>query len=126
MKSTIVGIFLTLATLNSFGQGTLSFTSHGTGRDNHIWGPSTSTPGLSLVGPGANDTPSGSTPYQASGMALIGANGGGGLYGNSTTLAQMLAAPGAGQPESSLLPMGARRVSIPARRQAKLSRSPSP
>ena len=106
MKKSILGISLILITLNSFAQGTLLFTSHTTDRDSHIWGPAASAPDLSLFGPGANDNPSGSTPYQASGMTLIGANGSGGPYGYATTFAQLLAAPGVDLPESSLEPMG--------------------
>jgi hypothetical protein len=73
----------------------------------HVWGPSPTTPTLSLVGLGSNDTPvSGTTPFAENGMTLIGANGTGGAYGAATTYAQLLGAPGANQPESALVPLG--------------------
>jgi len=73
----------------------------------HIWAPSYSGWGwISLVGSGSNDTPSGTTPYAACGLTLIGASGLTGTYGASTTFAQLLAANGANQPASSLVPSG--------------------
>ena len=105
MKSIVLGTMLVLIGFNLFGQGTIVFTSHTTDRDSHIWGLSSTDPYLSLVGPGTNDRPSGSTPYQADGMSLIGASGANGPFGYSTTFAQLLVAAGASQPESSLMPM---------------------
>jgi PEP-CTERM motif len=105
MKSIVLGSTLVLIAFNLFGQGTIVFTSHTTDRDSHIWGPSSTNPSLSLLGPGSNDRPSGSVPYQADGMALIGATGANGPSGYSTTFAQLLVAAGASQPEVSLVPM---------------------
>jgi hypothetical protein len=105
MKSIVLGTTLVLIAFNLFGQGTIVFTSHTTDRDSHIWGPSSTDPSLSLLGPGTNDRPSGSAPYQADGMALIGASGANGHSGYSTTFAQLLVGIGAGQPESSLVVM---------------------
>jgi len=92
-------------------QGTVIFDNRipggpGVGQTTHVWSPSTTTAGLSLVGFGSNDSPSGTTPFAASGMTLIGANGTGGKYGGATTFAQLIGAVGAGAPESSLVPVG--------------------
>ena len=105
-KAALGNVFILLAT-TLFGQGTILFTSHTTDRDNHIWAPSPFDLTMSLIGPGSNDRPSGTTPYQVDGMSLIGVNGNGGQYGAATTFAQLLAGPGSGLPESSLVPVGA-------------------
>lgn len=91
-------------------QGTVIFGNSipggaGAGQTTHVWAPSTTSPALSLIGLGSNDTPSGTTPFAASGCTLIGANGTGGKYGGATTFAQLLGAVGAA-PDSSLAPMG--------------------
>ena len=91
-------------------QGTVVFGNSipggpGVGQTTHVWAPPITSPAMSLIGLGTNDTPSGTTPFAASGMTLIGANGTGGQYGGATTFAQLLAAVGAA-PESSLVPMG--------------------
>ena len=103
----LLGGTIVLTALNLFGQGSVAivFTSHSGTANDHIWGPSATDPYLSLLGAGSNDSPSGTTPYQADGMTLIGANGIGGQYGAATTFAQFLAAPGVA-PESSLVPVG--------------------
>jgi hypothetical protein len=94
------------------GQGVVVFNNRigggaGVGLSLHIWGPSASYPALSLVGLGSNDSPSGTTAFgSASSMALIGAGGSGGQFGYATTVAQLLGAVGAGQPESALVPVG--------------------
>jgi hypothetical protein len=105
MKNKVLGTTFILLAFNLFGQGTIAFTSHTTAHDSHIWGPSSTNPCLSLVGPGTNDRPSSSTPYQADGMSLIGASGANGPSGYSTTFAQLLVAVGASQPEVSLVPL---------------------
>lgn len=92
-------------------QGTVIFGNSipggpGVGQTTHVWGPSTINPNLSLVGLGSNDSPSGTTPFAASGMTLIGANGLNGQYGAATTFAQLLGAAGSAVPESSLVPVG--------------------
>jgi len=76
------------------------------GQTNHIWGPSSTTPTLSLVGWASNDSPSGTTPFAASGMALIGAGGSGGQDGYATTFAQLIGAAGADASQASLVPLG--------------------
>ena len=105
MRVTAIGTTLMLTALELFGQGAISivFTSHTTSSDSHIWGSSLNNPSLSLAGSGSNDSPSDSTPYQADGMLLIGATGS--PYSSGSTWAQLLGAPGSGQPESSLFPV---------------------
>ena len=103
MNKTVLGTSIIFAALNLFAQGTVFLINRNSLGTTHVWG---SYQYISLVGFGSNDSPSGTTPYQACGMTLIGANGTGGLYGAATTFAQLLAANGANQPESSLLPMG--------------------
>ena len=104
MKRMLLGIAVALATLNGFGQGTVFFYNRTALEISHVWGSPAYY--LSLVGPGPNDSPSGTTDYAGAGMVLIGANGTGGVYGGATTFAQLLSANGANQPESSLVPMG--------------------
>jgi hypothetical protein len=89
-------------------QGTVIFNQQNSLGTTHVWAnwPFYSNPYVSLVGFGSNDSPSGTTPYSAAGQALIGAGGRYGHYGYATTFAQLLAANGAGQPESSLVPSG--------------------
>ena len=83
MKKTILGFSVILAALNLFAQGTVEFLNFSSLGTSHVWG---SIPG--------------------DGMVLIGANGTGGRYGAATTFAQLLAANGPNQPESSLVAMG--------------------
>ena len=83
MKKTILGTSVILATLNLFAQGTVLFSSISSLGTSHVWG---TIPG--------------------DGMVLIGADGTGGRYGAATTFAQLLAANGPNQPESSLVAMG--------------------
>jgi len=111
MKKLILAAFALTAAVGVFAQGSVFWQSYsGDGiHTYHYWGPSSTTPGLSLVGAGAADTPAGTTPYATSGMALIGANGLGSAtskYGAANTFAQLLWANGANQPESSLVPGG--------------------
>ena len=107
-----LALALTVPIREADGQGVVSFNNRipggaGVGITLHIWGPSTTNPRLALVGLGSNDSPSGTTPFgSASDMALIGAGGSGGHYGYATTLAQLIGAVGADQPESALVPVG--------------------
>jgi hypothetical protein len=92
------------------GQGTVQFNTRISGaavnQTGHIWAPSTTYPGLSLIGLGSNDSPSSTTPFgSATGMALIGAGGSGGQYGYRTTFAQLIGALGQNMPESALVPL---------------------
>jgi hypothetical protein len=103
MKKTILAAIAILTSLNLFAQGTVWLDNRTSLGISHVWGCSQY---LSLIGYGSNDLPSGPTPYEAVGCVLIGANGTGGRFGAATTFAQLLAANGANQPESSLVPMG--------------------
>lgn len=101
---------LIVPVLKAAGQGTILLNNRIAGtsfnQTGHVWAPSTTSPGLSLIGLGSNDNPSGTTPFgSASGMALIGAVGSGGQYGCRTTLAQLIGALGQNMPESALVPL---------------------
>ena len=89
-----------------FAQGTVVFNNNLSGQRTHVWGPSTATPNLSLVGLGSNDTPTGSTAFAAAGMSLIGTGGATGKYGYQTTFTQLIGAAGSNTAESSLVPLG--------------------
>ena len=97
-----------LSVRETHAQGTVIFNQQNSLGTTHVWAnwPFYTNPYISLIGFGSNDSPSGTTPYSANGQALIGAGGAGGHYGYATTFAQLLAANGAGQPESSLVPSG--------------------
>jgi len=98
MKKVIVTALAMSCAVGVFAQGTVVFNNRVAGGTTHVYGG-----GLSQTqGSGAADNPAGSTSY--AGLTLIGANGVSGLYGAGTTFAQLLAANGAGVPESSLLP----------------------
>lgn len=103
MKQLILATFAVTAAVSIYAQGTVTFGCYNSLGTTHFWGPSTSAPSLMLQGFGSNDSPSGTTPYAASGMIMIGAPGG---LAASTTLAQLLYANGANQPASSLVPGG--------------------
>ena len=86
-----------------FAQGTIRFENRITGTlITYIYAPFPSMVYLERHGAGSADIPSGTTDW--SGFTRIGANGTGGQYGAATTLAVLLAAPGANAPESSLQP----------------------
>jgi hypothetical protein len=106
-----LALALTVPVPEASGQGVVIFNNristvgNFVGTTLHIWGPSTTSPSLSLIGLGSNDNPSGTTPFgSASGMALIGAGGSGGQCGYATTFAQLIGAVGSNQPESALVP----------------------
>jgi len=96
MKTIVLSILVFTTTLNGFAQGTVIFNNR-LGSTTHVYGG-----GPMIRGNAANDTPAGSTSY--AGLTLIGANGLTGQWGAATTFAQLLAANGANQPESSLIP----------------------
>jgi hypothetical protein len=109
MKKLLLALFSVSAAGTVFAQGlsgSVLFIDYSWMGTTHVWGPSITAPTLSLVGYGSNDSPSGTTPFRESGMSLIGSSGTGGRYGSSTTLAQLLFANGADQPEGSLQPGG--------------------
>src|SRR5712672_751990 len=102
MKKLVLTAIVASCAASVFAQGTITFANRTVGITTHVYAPNPSAPGESIIGQGANDSPSGSTSY--AGHALIGAGGTGGAYGGATTFAQLLGAPGSGTAESSLLP----------------------
>jgi len=111
MKKLILAAFALTAAVGVFAQGTIQFNNRiatvGFLQTTHIWGPSATAPGLSLIGLGSNDNPSGTTPFgAASAMTMIGQGGRTGAGGYATTFAQLIGATGLNQPESSLVPLG--------------------
>ncbi len=99
MKKLILAAFAVTCAVGVFAQGTVAFDMR-FGTTTHIWGPSSTKAGLSLIGFGTNDNPVGTVNYAAAGMTMIGGVGG---LSASTTFAQLLAGP-AGTPEGSLIP----------------------
>src|SRR5262245_33217027 len=86
--------------LHVSAQGTVRFNNRIAGIIvTHIYAPGPG--GLSRSVNGANDTPTGTTDW--SGFTAIGSISAG-QYGASTTLAVLLAAPGANQPPENLIP----------------------
>jgi hypothetical protein len=112
MKKLILAAFALTTAASVFAQGTVIFGNRfsggtGVGTSLHVWGPSSTTPGLSLIGLGSNDNPVGAVAFgAASSMTMIGASGSGGHFGYATTFAQLIGANGAGAQESSLVPQG--------------------
>lgn len=80
-----------------FGQGEVIFYNFFSDFRSHVYGPNASNAGLVQTGNGANDISSGTTDWSA-------ASGWSGLLGTGFT-AQLWAAPGANQAESSLQPL---------------------
>jgi hypothetical protein len=97
MKKIALMVFAFIPAASVLAQGTVIFNNR-LGSTTHVYGGGATT----IRGNAPNDTPAGSTSY--AGLTLIGANFLGGTFGASTTFAQLLAANGANQPESSLLP----------------------
>jgi len=114
MKKLILAAFALTAAASVFAQGTVIFNNRiaggvGVGLSLHIFAPSTTAPGLSLIGIGSNDAGAGAVTAQrgsVSSMPLIGAGGSGGKYGTTTTFAQLIGAVGNNAPEASLVPLG--------------------
>jgi hypothetical protein len=113
MKKLILAAFALTTAVSVFAQGQIQFNNRilngaGVSQTAHIWGPSSTAPGLSLIGLGSNDSPSGTAAFgAASGMALIGASGAGTAtkYGYQSTFAQLIGAVGANVAEQSLVPI---------------------
>jgi hypothetical protein len=97
MKKIVLTILLSTTALSGFAQGTVIFNNR-LGSTTHVYGGGATT----IRGNAANDAPAGTTSY--AGLTLIGGNGFTGQWGAGTTFAQLLAANGANQAESSLLP----------------------
>jgi hypothetical protein len=90
-------VMLALAQLSALAQGTVIFNNRVTGATSHVWLGGTAAG--NIQGNSSIDSPPGTTDY--SGYLLIGTVGG---FAAATTFAQLLAAPGVGAAESSLIP----------------------
>jgi hypothetical protein len=101
MKKVILSAFALSCAASVFAQGTVIFNNR-VGGISYVYAPNPTNPAAPRVGAGSADTPSGTTDW--SGFTRIGALGTGGQYGAATTLAVLLAAPGADQSVGSLLP----------------------
>lgn len=102
MKKLILAAVAVTCAVSVYAQGTVLFNNRTPAGTSHVWGPSPTTPSLSLRGQGATDGPAGTTPYAASGMTLIGST----LVSGQKTFAQIIGANGADQAETSLVPQG--------------------
>jgi hypothetical protein len=96
MKMLLASTILFFSIYEAFTQGTVNFNTR-SGGTSHVWF-SYSVEGY-ISGNSSIDNPPGSTSY--AGFTLIGAPG---SLPAATTFAQLLGAPGANAPESSLLP----------------------
>jgi len=96
MKKLILGVLTVTTATCVFAQGTVAFVNRSGGGTSHVWVGS-----YNYQGSGINDVPGGAYDYAAHGFHLIGTVG---SLAASSTFAQLLGAPGAGAPESSLLP----------------------
>jgi hypothetical protein len=98
MKKLILAAITVTTAASVFAQGTVIFNNR-LGGISHVWAGGTSQ----VQGNTAADTPAGSTVYATPPYVLIGTVGG---LNPSTTFAQLLAAPGSGAAEASLVPSG--------------------
>jgi hypothetical protein len=98
MKKLILAAITTACAASVFAQGTIIFNNR-VGGTSHVWAGG----GSQIQGNASIDSPAGSTQYPNPPYLLIGTVGG---LNPSTTFAQLLAAPGQGVAESSLLPSG--------------------
>jgi|ERR1051326_692906 hypothetical protein len=98
-------LFLLAITLSSaasaLAQGTVIFNNR-SGGTSHVYAPLSSTDTTRIVGQASNDSQPAGVDY--GGRAAIGASGPSAQYGGFTTMSQLLGAPGADAPESSLVP----------------------
>jgi hypothetical protein len=104
MKKLILAAVTVASAASVFAQGTVIFNTR-LGATSHVWGGPTGSPliqGAASIDNPATNSDGTVTSYPA-GYSLIGTSGTAGKYGAATTLATLLAAPGAGAPESSLL-----------------------
>jgi hypothetical protein len=103
MKKLILTAVAMAATASVFAQGTVTFNNRVVGTVvTHVYAPNSANSAMSQLGNGSSDTTSGSTSW--AGFPLIGAGGTAGQYGGATTFAQLIAAPGTGAAEASLVP----------------------
>jgi hypothetical protein len=95
MKKLILAAITMACAASVFAQGSVTFSTRDAAGSSHVW-----IGGISQVrGMGINDNPTGPIDYAALGMHLVGQG-----PGETHTFAQLLGAPGLGQPESALVP----------------------
>jgi len=97
MKKLIMGTILLTSAISVVAQGTVYFNNRTAGGTSHVWAGGV----WYFQGNGPNDSPPGPINYAALGCNLIGTTGG--YLDATTTLAQLLGAPGSNAPESSLI-----------------------
>ena len=103
MKKLILAAFGVTCAISVFAQGGIVFYNHFPGTlITHVYAPLASNIYFSQLGNGTADFPVGTTVW--TGFTPIGSPGIAGQYGGSSTLAQLLTAPGFNQPESNLVP----------------------
>jgi hypothetical protein len=103
MKKLILAAFAATCAISAFAQGIIAFqTRTGGTHITRVYAPLASNIYLSQRGNGTADFPAGTTVW--TGFSLIGGVGIAGQYGASSTLTQLLTAPGFDQPESILVP----------------------
>jgi hypothetical protein len=91
-----------ISTQSANAQGLVAFNNRQDGiLSTRVYAPG-SNPGMSLIGNGSDDYPSGTTDW--TGFTSIGATGTDGQYGAATVFAQLLGASGYNVQESNLLP----------------------
>jgi len=102
MKKLILAAITMACVTSVFAQGSVTFSTRDALGSSHAWIGT-----YNYQGSGINDVPAGAYDYAAHGFHLIGtagSAGGGGLAEAQHYFAQLLGAPGTGQPESSLVP----------------------
>ncbi len=104
MKKLVLAAFALTTAASVFAQGTIIFVNRSTLGTSHIYQPLAPGSTVHQIGNGPTDGPSGSTDW--TGYVGVGAGGLNGLYGGTTTFAQVLAANGFNQTEGSLSPQG--------------------
>src|ERR1035441_7606433 len=98
MKKLILAAFALTTAASVFAQGTINFNNRAVGTVvSHVYEPLATAPTFSQIGNGTADFQPGAANW--AGFTGIGAT----LLSGQTTFAQLLAANGSGQPESSLL-----------------------
>ena len=103
MKKLILAAFAVTCAINVFAQGVLLFQTRTVGTHiSRVYAPLASNIYFSQLGNGTADFPAGTTLW--TGFPLIGSSGIAGQYGGSSTLAQLLTAPGLNASESGLVP----------------------
>jgi hypothetical protein len=103
MKRLVLTAFVVTCAVSVFAQGLVVFNNRVAGiHVTRVYAPLASNIYFSQLGNGTADFLAGTTLW--TGFPLIGSSGIAGQYGASSTLAQLLTAPGFNQPESNLVP----------------------